>query len=122
MAPSIRALLIGLLPLISAQGCPFADLNKRDNLMARDSEPSITTLDNSFGKCPMISDAAGGGTRSRDWWPCQLKLDVLRQFSPEQNPLGAKFDYAVAFSKLDCKLKLQYPKLYPDICTMSWRL
>lgn len=99
MGPSIRNLLIGLLPLVSAQSCPYANTAKRDS----GDEPSIVTLQHSFGKCPTISDAAGGGTRSRDWWPCQLKLDVLRQFSPEQNPLGGNFDYAAAFSTLDCK-------------------
>jgi catalase-peroxidase len=106
MAPSIRTLLIGLLPLISAQGCPYTGgVDKRDLLLARGNlnEPSLTTLQNSFGQCPTISDAAGRGTRSRDWWPCELRLDVLRQFSPEQNPLGASFDYAAAFATLDCK-------------------
>ena len=99
MAP-ILPFLIGLLPLVSAQGCPFGNVNKRE---AAD-EPSLTTLQNSFGKCPTLSDAAGAGTRSHDWWPCQLRLDVLRQFSQEQNPLGGNFDYAAAFAKLDCKL------------------
>ncbi len=103
MSPSIWSVLIGILPLVSTQGCPFAAVNQRDLLIQRGDEPSLTTLASSFGKCPIISDAAGGGTRSRDWWPCQLKLDVLRQFSPEQNPLGGNFDYAAAFSKLDCK-------------------
>lgn len=70
-------------------------------MAARGDEPSLTTLANSFGKCPSISDAGGGGTRSHDWWPCQLKLDVLRQFSPEQNPFGGNFEYADAFDKLD---------------------
>jgi len=110
MAPSVWSVLIGLLPLVSAQGCPFGSANKRDLLFARGGadEPSLITLETSFGKCPNISDAAGAGTRSRDWWPCQLKLDVLRQFSPEQNPLGGKFDYAAAFAKLDCKLPAEY--------------
>ncbi|KAH8647030.1 catalase/peroxidase HPI [Tricladium varicosporioides] len=94
MAP-IVFLLIGLLPLVSAQGCPFANANKRD------LEPSLTTLQHSFGKCPTLSDAAGASTRSRDWWPCQLRLDVLRQFSQEQNPLGSHFEYAAAFATLD---------------------
>jgi catalase-peroxidase len=104
MPPSVRSLLIGLLPLVSAQ-CPFAGVDKRDLLLARGNanEPSLTTLQNSFGQCPNVSDAAGRGTRSRDWWPCELRLDVLRQFSPEQNPLGANFDYAAAFATLDCK-------------------
>ncbi|TVY75672.1 Catalase-peroxidase [Lachnellula suecica] len=112
MAPSIRSLLIALLPLASAQGCPFSGANKRDILATRDSEPSLTTLASSFGKCPSISDAAGGGTRSRDWWPCQLRLDVLRQFSPEQNPLGGTFDYAAAFATLD------YDALKADVKTL----
>ena len=104
MVCSVRyVLLAGLLAQASAQGCPYAGAEKRD-LMVRSSEPSLDTLGTSFGKCPQISDAAGGGTRSRDWWPCQLRLDVLRQFSPEQNPLGTEFDYAAAFATLDCEL------------------
>lgn len=108
MAPSIRSLLIGLLPFVAGQGCPYASVDKRDLLVARGDEPSLTTLAHSFGKCPTLSDAAGAGTRSHDWWPCQLKLDVLRQFSPEQNPLGYTFDYTDAFSKLDCKSLPEY--------------
>ncbi len=35
------------------------------------------------------------------WWPEQLDLTPLRQQSPESNPMGAKFDYAKEFAKLD---------------------
>jgi hypothetical protein len=98
MAFSLLSVLVAILPLVSAQGCPFS-LAKRQ----ASNEPSLTTLADSFGQCATISDAGGRGTRSRDWWPCQLKLDVLRQFSPEQNPLGASFDYIQAFSTLNCK-------------------
>lgn len=113
MAPFVWSALTGfaLLQHVTAQGCPFAGANKRadDLLFARQDagEPSLTTIENSFGKCTTLSDAAGGGTRSRDWWPCQLKLDVLRQFSPEQNPLGKDFEYAAAFATLDCKLIIE---------------
>jgi catalase-peroxidase len=101
MLPSVPSVLLGLLPLVSAQGCPYAAAN---NLKGRATEPtSLDTLASAFGKCPSISDAAGGGTRSHDWWPCQLRLDVLRQFAPQQNPLGGDFDYAAAFATLDCK-------------------
>ncbi|KAK4237066.1 putative catalase-peroxidase 2 [Achaetomium macrosporum] len=104
MVPSVRSLLVGLLPFVSAQGCPFANANKRDSLAPREgAASSLDMIASSFGKCPTLSDAAGGGTRSGDWWPCQLKLDVLRQFSPQQNPLGADFDYAAAFATLDYK-------------------
>ncbi|TVY25306.1 Catalase-peroxidase [Lachnellula hyalina] len=111
MAP-IRSLLIGLLPFVSAQGCPYAGANRRDLLVARDDPSSFDTLASSFGKTSVISDAAGAGTRSKDWWPKQLRLDVLRQFSPEQNPLGADFDYAAAFATLD------YEALKSDIMSL----
>lgn len=100
----MKSLLVALLPLVAAQ-CPYAAVDKRDLLGSRQepSEPSTETLSNSFGKCSRLSDAAGGGSRSRDWWPCTLKLDVLRQNAPGSNPLGVDFDYAAAFATLDCK-------------------
>ena len=62
---------------------------------ARINEPSVA------GKCPFTSGslhrAAGGGTRNRDWWPNQLRLHVLRQFSSLSNPMDEGFDYAAAF-------------------------
>jgi len=60
---------------------------------------------NGAGKCPFSSTVlkmgAGGGTSNRDWWPNQLKLNILRQHSKLSNPLGEKFDYAAAFKSLD---------------------
>lgn len=38
---------------------------------------------------------------SRDWWPEQLRLSILRQESPKSDPMGADFDYAEEFAKLD---------------------
>lgn len=53
-------------------------------------------------KCPVPhANVAGGGTRSSNWWPEQLKLNVLRQHTPVTNPLGEHFDYAAAFNSLD---------------------
>ena len=57
------------------------------------------------GKCPVMH-GAGSQTSSavrsnRDWWPNQLNLGILHQHSPRSNPLGAAFDYAEAFKKLD---------------------
>ena len=37
----------------------------------------------------------------RDWWPEQLRLSILRQNSPESDPMGEDFDYAKEFAKLD---------------------
>ncbi len=51
-------------------------------------------------KCP-FPHAAGSGTQNRDWWPNQLRLDVLHQHSARSNPLGEEFDYAQEFQKLD---------------------
>ncbi|CAN7436020.1 Catalase-peroxidase 2 [compost metagenome] len=51
-------------------------------------------------KCP-FSHAAGGGTTNRDWWPNQLRLDLLSQHSGKSNPLGGDFNYAKAFKSLD---------------------
>jgi catalase-peroxidase len=54
----------------------------------------------STGKCP-FSQAASAGTTNRDWWPSQLRLDLLHQHSTKSNPLGMDFDYANEFNSLD---------------------
>ncbi len=51
-------------------------------------------------KCP-FHYVAGGGTTNEDWWPNQLKLDLLNQHSERSNPLGEKFNYRDEFKKLD---------------------
>ncbi|MCE2997315.1 MAG: catalase/peroxidase HPI [Cyclobacteriaceae bacterium] len=59
----------------------------------------------SAGKCPFhggpVKQAAGSGTSNRDWWPNQLKLNILRQNSSLSNPMEESFDYAEAFKSLD---------------------
>ena len=54
----------------------------------------------SEAKCP-FNHAAGGGTTNKDWWPTQLRLELLNQHSSKSDPLGAGFDYAAEFKKLD---------------------
>jgi len=56
----------------------------------------------SEAKCP-FHHPAGTGTSNRDWWPNQLKLDVLHQHSPMPSPMGVDFDYAKEFNSLDLK-------------------
>nr|ACS91350.1 KatG2 precursor [synthetic construct] len=88
-------LAAGLAQLASAD-CPFA--------AKRDTQQNLLPpreIAEDFGRCRIASNQAGGGTRSTDFWPCQLRLDVLRQFSPQFNPLGEDFDYAEAFKSLD---------------------
>jgi catalase-peroxidase len=51
-------------------------------------------------KCPFSQDPAGG-TTNRDWWPKQLRLELLHQHSSKSDPMGKDFDYAEAFKSLD---------------------
>ena len=51
-------------------------------------------------KCP-FNHSAGGGTTNRDWWPNQLRLDILHQHSQKSNPMGRDFVYAAEFKRLD---------------------
>ncbi|HTP65609.1 MAG TPA: catalase/peroxidase HPI [Geobacteraceae bacterium] len=44
---------------------------------------------------------AGGGTANLDWWPNQLRLNILRQHSSKSNPMGEGFNYAKEFKSLD---------------------
>ncbi|WP_207510990.1 catalase/peroxidase HPI [Longitalea luteola] len=61
---------------------------------------------NDISKCPfhngsLKQSVAGSGTRNRDWWPDQLKVNILRQHSEKSNPLDKDFKYAEAFKSLD---------------------
>ena len=47
--------------------------------------------------------SAGSGTRNMDWWPNQLRLNILRQHSSKSNPMEATFNYVSAFKSLDLK-------------------
>jgi catalase-peroxidase len=65
-------------------------------------------------KCP-YHHAAGGGTTNTDWWPKQVRVDLLNQHSGKSNPLGDRFNYAEAFKSLDYKaLKADLVKLMTD--------
>ena len=52
-------------------------------------------------QCPFHRGAAAGGTSNQDWWPNQLKLELLHQQSCKSNPMGRDFDYAQEFKSLD---------------------
>ena len=72
--------------------------------MSTSNDPSNTP---SAGKCPSHAEtstptqSAGGGTGNRDWWPNQLRVDLLNQHSNRSNPLGENFNYREEFKKLD---------------------
>jgi catalase-peroxidase len=76
--------------------------------------------DSNNSKCPVTGatgkhGAGGGGTKNRDWWPNQLKLNILRQHSALSNPMGDGFNYAEEFKSLDYDtLKSDLRKLMTD--------
>ncbi len=67
----------------------------------------METHSGDISKCPFHNgeikkeQPAGGGTTNRDWWPQQLKLNILKQHSNLTNPMGEDFDYIKAFNSLD---------------------
>jgi catalase-peroxidase len=72
------------------------------------------TKDKSAGQCP-FNHIAGVGRTNRDWWPNQLRLELLHQHSSKSDPMGGGFDYAKEFKSLDYKaLKKDLVKLMTD--------
>ncbi len=78
--------------------------------MGKNTDPSALAgapSDNINGesKCPfmggVLQQGAGGGTSNRDWWPNQLRLNILRQHSSLSNPMEETFNYAEQFKTLD---------------------
>ncbi len=68
-------------------------------------------------QCPFThgGKTTQGAQSNRDWWPNQLNLGILHQHAPASNPLGADFDYAQAFQKLDyAALKADLKALMTD--------
>jgi catalase-peroxidase len=66
-------------------------------------------------KCPFHHNTAGGGTANRDWWPNQLKVELLHQHSSRSNPMGKDFNYAEEFKSLDlAALKKDLASLMTD--------
>ncbi len=62
-------------------------------------------MENNESKCPfsgaILKQSAGAGTRNHNWWPNQLKLNILRQHTTLSNPMDKDFNYAKAFKSLD---------------------
>jgi catalase-peroxidase len=71
----------------------------------RNQNTSAGANGNGESKCPFsggsVKQSAGSGTRNNDWWPNQLKLNILRQHSSLSNPMGETFNYGEAFKSLD---------------------
>lgn len=60
------------------------------------SDPKTTS-----GQCPVIHTSVVSGKTPHDWWPQQLRLEILHQQTPASNPLDRGFSYAEAFKTLD---------------------
>lgn len=73
--------------------------------MGNNEQHSTPANTNGESKCPFsggsLKKSAGGGTGNRDWWPNQLKLNILRQNSSLSNPMDKSFNYAKEFKSLD---------------------
>lgn len=78
--------------------------------MGNNTHPSESTNGkvwdvNESSRCPFTGGAvkytAGSGRSNREWWPNQLKLNILRQHSSLSNPMGETFNYAEEFKTLD---------------------
>ena len=95
--------------------------------MSTETNPHHSTLEgatssngNGAEKCPVMHGAmrnpvAGRGTGNREWWPNNLNLGILHQHAPASDPMGADFNYAEAFSKLDYNaLKADLTKAMTD--------
>ncbi|MBI3403621.1 MAG: catalase/peroxidase HPI [Acidobacteria bacterium] len=56
-------------------------------------------------QCPFSGDARkhtlAGALSNADWWPNQLKLNILHQHSSKSDPMGEAFNYAEEFKSLD---------------------
>jgi catalase-peroxidase len=66
-----------------------------------------------------MKHAAGGGTTNRQWWPNELKLELLHQNSSKSNPMGEDFNYAREFNSLDlAAVKRDLAALMTD--TQDW--
>ncbi len=59
----------------------------------------------SESKCPVTGGshkrAVAGAPSNADWWPNQLKLNILHQHPSESDPMGEEFNYAEEFKSLD---------------------
>ncbi|MDZ7647361.1 MAG: catalase/peroxidase HPI [Cytophagales bacterium] len=72
-----------------------------------DQKTTLKKINDEGAKCPFhggeLKQSAGNGAGNREWWPNQLKLNILRQNSSLSNPMGETFNYAEEFKSLDLK-------------------
>ncbi len=78
---------------------------KKQNKLKTAHATKGVNIMNEDSKSPVMSGAnkqeTGRGTSNREWWPNQLRLDILHQHSSKSNPMGKDFNYAKEFKSLD---------------------
>ena len=95
--------VLSIVALVFSQNRPTAAEDPKPKAAAPEKEDAAPG-----GKCPVMSGEAGpqrhtvaGALSNRDWWPNQLNLQILHQNSAKSDPMGADFNYADEFKKLD---------------------
>lgn len=96
----LASLIVGLAPLASADEPGYG---------AAAATATAAAAATATAKCPVMGTVADSSARhtaagfmsNHDWWPNQLNLRILHQNSVKGNPMGADFDYAAEFEKLD---------------------
>ncbi len=90
---------------ISLNALFFATMSQQATSEKTSAQNGHGAMNGDAAKCPFmngaVKQAAGGGTRNHDWWPNQLRLNILRQNSALSNPMEADFDYKKEFLSLD---------------------
>jgi catalase-peroxidase len=76
------------------------------------------------GACPFGGDRIGGAFGSpptlEDWYPDRLRVELLHQNGVAADPLGAQFDYAAEFAKLDFEALKRDIKLFLTTSVPWW--
>jgi catalase-peroxidase len=98
--------LLNLASIVKKWGSVRPQEMRQMNAVAKDAQVKE--------RCP-FGHMAGGGVSNRDWWPNQLRIDLLHQHSSKSDPMGADFNYAKAFKSLDYQaLKQDLLKVMTD--------
>src|ERR1700690_1597963 len=87
------------MPMVT-KGKKYFNNTSKTGLMIQQSQKQKRNHMSTEAKCP-FHQAAGGGTSNQDWWPNQLKLELLHQHSSKSDPMGEDFNYAKEFKSLD---------------------
>ena len=101
VAPSCAALCIATSAFAQNRPTPTKDHNSQTTKTTKDKSQTASACPVMGGTPGTYRPTAAGAMTTKDWWPNQLNLQILRQNSAKSNPMGEDFSYAVEFKKLD---------------------